>query len=38
MKLDEIKKALREEDLEDIKNQIKMRKTIDLLVENAKLA
>ncbi|GAA0221914.1 trigger factor [Metaclostridioides mangenotii] len=38
MKLDELKKALRAEDLEDIKNQIKMRKTIDLLVENAKLA
>ncbi|WP_315167791.1 trigger factor [Metaclostridioides mangenotii] len=38
MKLDEIKKSLREEDLEDIKNQIKMRKTIDFLVENAKLA
>lgn len=38
MKVDEIKKALREEDLEDIKNQIRMRKTIDFLVENAKIA
>ncbi|MBS5787312.1 MAG: trigger factor [Clostridioides difficile] len=38
MNLEEIKKAFREEDIEDIKNQIKMRKTIDFLVENAKLA
>ena len=33
-----MKKALRPEDLEDIAGQLKVRKTIDFLVENATIA
>ena len=38
MEVEKIKASLRETDLEDIKGQIKIRKTIDLLVENATIA
>lgn len=38
MEADKIKSSLRENDIEDIKGQVKIRKTIDLLVENAKIA
>lgn len=38
MELDKLKASLRETDIEDIKGQVKIRKTIDLLVENAKIA
>lgn len=38
MEADKIKSSLRENDIEDIKVQVKIRKTIDLLVENAKIA
>ena len=38
MDVEKIKASLRETDLEDIKGQIKIRKTIDLLVENATIA
>ena len=37
MELEKIKSVMRPTDLEDIKGQLKIRKTIDLLVENAKL-
>lgn len=37
MEVEEVKKALRPEDIEDIAGQVKIRKTIDFLVENAKL-
>ena len=35
MEVEKIKSSLRETDIEDIKGQIKIRKTLDLLVENA---
>lgn len=38
MEAEEMKKALRPEDLEDIAGQLKVRKTIDFLVENATIA
>ena len=38
MEVEQLKSSLRETDLEDIKGQSKIRKTIDLLLENAKLA
>lgn len=38
MELDKIKSSIRDTDMEDIKGQIKIRKTIDLLVENAVIA
>ncbi len=38
MEVEQLKSSLRETDLEDIKGQLKIRKTIDFLVENAKLA
>ena len=38
MEVEKIKSSLRETDIEDIKGQIKIRKTIDLLVENATIA
>jgi trigger factor len=38
MEVEKLKASLRESDIEDIKNQIKIRKTIDLLVENAIIA
>ena len=38
MEVEQLKSSLRETDLEDIKGQLKIRKTIDLLFENAKLA
>ena len=38
MEVGKIKSSLRETDIEDIKGQIKIRKTLDLLVENATIA
>ena len=38
MEVENIKSSLRETDIEDIKGQIKIRKTLDLLVENATIA
>ena len=38
MEVEKIKSSLRESDIEDIKGQIKIRKTLDLLVENATIA
>ncbi len=38
MEVEKIKSSLRENDIEDIKGQIKIRKTIDLLLDNAQLA
>ena len=38
MDVEKIKSSLRENDIEDIKGQVKIRKTIDLLVDNAKIA
>lgn len=38
MEVDKLKASLRETDVEDIKGQVKIRKTIDLLVENAIIA
>ena len=38
MEVEKIKSSLRETDIEDIKGQIKIRKIIDLLVENATIA
>ncbi|MEG2930095.1 MAG: trigger factor, partial [Oscillospiraceae bacterium] len=38
MELDKLKASIKETDIEDIKGQVKIRKTIDLLVENAKIA
>ncbi|MGL6108137.1 trigger factor [Romboutsia sp.] len=38
MEVDKLKASLKETDTEDIKGQVKIRKTIDLLVENAKIA
>ena len=38
MEADKLKSSLRENDIEDIKGQVKIRKTIDLLVDNAKIA
>ena len=38
MEVENIKSSLREADIEDIKGQIKIRKTLDLLVENATIA
>ncbi len=38
MEVEKIKSSLREADIEDIKGQIKIRKTLDLLVENATIA
>ncbi|MGL5751271.1 MAG: trigger factor [Paraclostridium sp.] len=38
MEVEKIKSSMRPTDLEDIKGQLTIRKTIDLLVENAKLA
>lgn len=38
MEVDKIKASLRETDVEDIKGQVKIRKTIDLLVDNAIIA
>ena len=38
MEIEKIKSSLRETDIEDIKGQIKIRKTLDLLVENATIA
>ncbi len=38
MELDKVKSSLRDTDMEDIKGQIKIRKTIDLIVENATIA
>ncbi|MEG2930071.1 MAG: trigger factor, partial [Oscillospiraceae bacterium] len=37
MEVEKIKSSMRPTDLEDIKGQLKMRKTIDLLVDSAKL-
>ncbi|MDR0880360.1 MAG: trigger factor [Clostridioides sp.] len=37
MKVEEIKGMLRPEDMDDVENQIRMRNTIDFLLENAKL-
>ncbi len=38
MTLAQIKEALKPSDLEDIKGQLRIRKTIDFLVENAVIA
>ncbi|WP_042275984.1 trigger factor [[Clostridium] dakarense] len=38
MEADKLKSSLRENDIEDIKGQVKIRKTIDLLVDNATIA
>ena len=38
MEVEKIRSSLRETDIEDIKGQIKIRKTLDLLVENATIA
>ena len=38
MEVEKIKSSLRETDIEDIKGQLKIRKTLDLLVENATIA
>lgn len=38
METDKLKSSLRENDIEDIKGQVKIRKTIDLLVDNATIA
>lgn len=38
MDVEKIKSSLRENDIEDIKGQVKIRKTIDLLMDNAKIA
>ena len=38
MTLPQIKEALKSNDLEDIKGQLRIRKTIDFLVENAVIA
>lgn len=38
MEVEKLKSSLRETDLEDIKGQLKIRKTIDFLVENANIA
>jgi trigger factor len=38
MDIEKVKSSLRDTDIEDIKGQVKIRKTIDLLVENAKIA
>ena len=38
IEVEKIKSSLRETDIEDIKGQIKIRKTLDLLVENATIA
>ena len=38
MTVEQVKEALRPNDLKDIKNQLKIRKTIDLLVNSAKIA
>lgn len=38
MEVDKLKSSLRENDIEDIKGQVKIRKTIDLLVDNATIA
>ena len=38
MEVEKIKSAMRPADLEDIKGQLTIRKTIDLLVDNSKLA
>ena len=38
MTVDQVKEALRPTDLKDMEGQLKIRKTIDLLVENAKIA
>ena len=38
MEAEKLKASFRETDIEDIKGQIKIRKTIDLLVENAVIA
>ena len=38
MEVEKIKSSLRKTDIEDIKGQIKIRKTLDLLVENATIA
>ena len=38
MEVEKIKTSIRETDIEDIKGQIKIRKTLDLLVENATIA
>ena len=38
MDVEKLKSSLRENDTEDIKGQVKIRKTIDLLVDNAKIA
>ena len=38
MEVEKIKSSLRETDIEDIKGQIQIRKTLDLLVENATIA
>ena len=38
MTVEQVKEALRPTDLKDMEGQLKIRKTIDLLVENAKIA
>ncbi|MPM70068.1 Trigger factor [bioreactor metagenome] len=38
MEVEKLKASLRETDVEDIKGQVKIRKTIDLLLENATIA
>ena len=38
MEVEKLKASLRDADLEDIKGQLKIRKTIDFLVENANIA
>jgi len=38
MEVEKLKASLRETDVEDIKGQVKIRKTIDLLVDNAIIA
>ncbi|MEG1310726.1 MAG: trigger factor [Romboutsia sp.] len=38
MEVDKVKASLKENDIEDIKGQVKIRKTIDLLVDNATIA
>ena len=38
MDVEKIKSSLRENDIDDIKGQVKIRKTIDLLMDNAKIA
>ena len=38
MTVEQVKEALRPNDLKDMEGQLKIRKTIDLLVENAKIA